>query len=113
MVDARDITEAKRTARGEHIDDSGRATDDHIFAHVPKILGVSGWHRLDAHEKNLDFEHFWRRDDKAVAVLMERHRGGWRVKGYGLADDTDALFSFNGRKQAEAFLVEQMLEYEA
>jgi hypothetical protein len=108
---ARDITEAKRQARDDHISDDGRTTDDHIFAHVPEILGVEGWHRHPDGEWEYGKEHLWRRNDHSALVFLERTPMGWAVDGRGdLLDAAYAEFDFQSRKSAEAFLVNLMLD---
>jgi hypothetical protein len=108
MVTARDITAAKREARDEHINDDGTSNADHIFAYVPELLGVDDWHRHGDGEDTFDKEHLWRRDDHNALVYMERSQMGWRVEGRGTLDHVREEFSFDGRKAAEAFLVELM-----
>lgn len=112
-VTARDITAAKRRARSAYITDDGDTTDDHIFAYVPDECGVTGWHRPDDAERTYDKEHCWRRDDKAAVVFMERSPYGWVVGGVGDTAEISAEFGFNERKQAEAYLVNQMRQHEA
>jgi len=111
MVTARDITQAKRAARNSHIDDNGTAQHDHIFAVVPEQFGITDWHRCE--ESAYDKEHLWRHDDKEAIVSMERTMMGWAVEGYGDLGNVEERFAFDKRKHAEAFLIEQMLAYEA
>lgn len=101
---------AKQHVRDEHIDDTGRSTADHIFAHVPPHFGVDNWHRHGDGECQYDKEHLWRRDDHNALVFMERTRMGWRVDGRGDCSNVEQEFSFEARKSAEAHLVSVMMD---
>jgi hypothetical protein len=108
MVSAKDVTKAKREAREQHINDDGTTNADHIFEHVPEILGVNGWHRHPEGEKVYDKEHLWRRDDKKGLVYMERTRMGWLVETTGDILSYSEEFGFSQRKHAEAKMVSCM-----
>lgn len=80
--------------------------------HVPKILGVSDWRHNAQDEREMDYEHFWRKEgDTAKVVMMDRTRMGWRVTMRGDEKTLSEDFEFMERKAAEARLVEYMLDH--
>lgn len=107
---ARDVTEAKREAREEHIGEHGRANAATIFSHVPSVLGIDGWKEAESDE----YEHCWAHELTGAVAVMYRDYGLWQVK---LANSDGRVlklktFSFSGKKHAEAELLSYMDEYE-
>jgi hypothetical protein len=109
-ISARDITEAKRKARDEHIGEHGRAKANHIFVHVPEVLGVDGWQHFETAEQEFDYEHVWRNDDGSQVVAMQRSNYQWEVTYKTHKTTEREHFDFSARKHAEARLVELMEE---
>jgi hypothetical protein len=107
---ARDVTDAKREARDEHIGEHGRANAATIFSHIPDVLGIDGWEEAQ-HD---DFEHVWKHEKTGAVAYMYRDSGLWHVK---LANSSNWVlkmrtFQFSGKKHAEAKMLTFMDQYQ-
>lgn len=110
------MTELKRKARDDHIDDSGRTERRNIFATIVlDVIGVTSFEPWEAKYKEDEFEEAYQHTSEKRCVVMKTTRsGGYRVFAV-LSDgskDGEEEFGFSGKKKAESHMLGLLEKHE-
>lgn len=110
------MTELKRKARDEHIDESGRTERRNIFATIVKdVVGIEQFDLWEKKYQEDDFEEAYQHTSVKRAVVMKTTRsGGYRVFAVleNGSKDGEKEFGFSGKKKAESHMLELLEKHE-
>lgn len=110
------MTELKRKARDEHINESGRTERRNIFATIVRdVIEVPTFKPWEKKYKEDDFEEAWKHTDKNRCVVMKTTRaGGYCV--FAVLEDGSKVgekeFGFSGKKNAESYMLSLLEKHE-
>lgn len=110
------MTELKRKARDDHIDEAGRTERRNIFATIVlDVVSVSKFKPWDDKYTDDDIEEAYKHTDEKRCVVMKTTRsGGYRVFAV-LEDgskDGEEEFGFSGKKKAEGHMLSLLEKHE-
>lgn len=110
-----DMTELKRKARDNHIDENGRTERRNIFATVVlDVLEIPNYEPWDKKYHEDDFEEAWKHTERSRCAVMEKTTaGGYKVYTVFSNGDTSEVkeFGFSEKKHAESELLSQLDEH--